>query len=156
MKNRTIKIIAMLAITGLSLTACGSSSYDERVEQQNSVTLDESLEKANLEEKLLRENDPNATRYVYLMNFGQIVGYYVIKGKVSSAGSQLAPEQEIVRRCSGCDAHVVDSAQDDGTFGTGDPGIFFFTADGTMVSTSLDYIEADSLLPIDVPRLSAK
>ena len=154
--KRITKTIAVLALGALALTGCdGASEYQERKDKQNSVTLKDSLEKANLTEKLQRENDPNAVRYVYLMNFGDIVGFYVIKGKVSSSGSQLAGEQEILDPCSSsyCPT-VVDSAQDDGTYGTGDPGIFFFTSDGTMVSTSLDYIESDAPLPIDVPRLN--
>ncbi|HEY9251712.1 MAG TPA: hypothetical protein VIP06_03555 [Nocardioides sp.] len=151
------KIIALIAATltaALLLSGCGgNSTYEQRKDQQNSVTLKDSLEIANLKEKLGRENDPTAVRYVYLMNFGQIVGYYVIKGKVSSSGSQLAPEEEFIRPCSGCDGFTTDSAQDDGTYGTGDPGIFFFLADGAMVSTSLDYVESDAPMPIDVPRL---
>jgi len=155
--KKSISAIAIsLALVG-GLTACSeNTAYEERKDKQSTVTLKNSLEAENLKEKLTRENDPNAVRYVYLMNFGDVVGFYVIKGKVSSSGSQLAPEEEFVRPCSGCDGFTTDSAQDDGTFGTGDPGIFFFTSDGTMVSTSLDYIESDAPLPIDVPRLGGQ
>lgn len=149
--------IALALAATLALSGCGNStSYEERKDLQKSTTLKNSLEKANLKEKLQRENDPTAVRYVYLMNFGQIVGYYVIEGKVSSSGSQLAPEEEFVRPCSGCDGFTTDSAQDDGTYGTGDPGIFFFLADGTMVSTTLDYVESDTPMRIDVPRLGGQ
>lgn len=149
--------ITLAVAAALALSGCGNStSYEERKELQKTTTLENSLEKANLKEKLQRENDPTAVRYVYLMNFGQIVGYYVIEGKVSSSGSQLAPEEEFVRPCSGCDGFTTDSAQDDGTYGTGDPGIFFFLADGTMVSTTLDYVESDTPMRIDVPRLGGQ
>lgn len=143
-----VAIVAALALTGCS----GNSDLTERNALQDSVTVANSLEKVNLKEKLSREDDPEAIRYVYLMNFGEVVGYYVTKGKISSSGSQLAPEQEILRPISG-EYIAVDSAQDDGTYGTGDPGIFFFTSDGTMVATSLDYIQSDAPLAIDVPRL---
>lgn len=145
-------LVAVLALTGCTT---GTSEYDERKEQQESTTLTDSLEMNNLEEKKQRENDPSAIRYVYLMNYGQIVGYYVIQGKVSSSGSQLGPEQEVIRRCiaGGCESFVLDSAQDDGTYGAGDPGVFFFLADGTMVETDLDYLSSDAPLAIDVPRL---
>lgn len=157
---RTSVIIAgtIAAAIALSAESCvtGSDEYTERETAQDAVTLTDSLEIANLKEKLQRENDPNAIRYVYLMNFGQIVGFYVIKGKVSSSGSQLAPEQDLVQPYSGGERYILDSSQDDGTYGQGDPGIFFFTSDGAMVSTSLDYIESDALLPIDVPRLGGQ
>lgn len=150
-----MKKIAAAALAGtLSLaafTACEDGPKG-RAEKQRSVTLKNSLEVTNLKTKLKRENDPNAVRYVYLISFAKPIGYYVIKGKVSSSGSQLAPEDEYYDCGTECGV-TLDSAQDDGTFGTGDPGIFFFTADGTMVSTTLDYIESDAPLPIDVPRL---
>lgn len=158
MKKLTTRLVALVAaMLGLSLvlSGCGDSRSNERLQEQNQTTIKgDSLEKSNLKEKLERENDPTAVRYVYLMNFGQIVGYYVIKGKVSSAGSQIAPEMEVDFHSYG--NVVLDSKQDDGTYGQGDPGIFFFTADGTMVSTSLDYVEADAPMPIDVPRLGGK
>lgn len=152
--KRIIAIITTLLFGALVLTGCEASEATQRKELQKTTTLDNSLEKANLKERLERENDPNATRYVYLMNFGQIVGYYVIEGKVSSAGSQLAPEQEVIDACSAdvCPV-VVDSAQDDGTYGQGDPGVFFFLADGTMVTTDLNVIQSDAPMEIDVPLL---
>lgn len=146
-------IIATTLALGLVLAGCSNSEYQDRKEQQKTVTLKDSLEIANLEEKLQRENDPAAVRYVYLISFAQPIGYYVIQGKVSSSGSQLAPEQEAIRPYSGAEPLILDSSQDDGTYGTGDPGIFFFLANGTMVSTTLDYIESDAPLPLDVPRL---
>lgn len=149
------KLIALMLAGALVLTGCSfNDEASERKEKQNSVTLKDSLEVENLKERLQRENDPNAIRYVYLMNFGQIVGYYVIEGKVSSSGSQLAPEQEVIKNCDVCsERSVVDSAQDDGTYGQGDPGVFFFLADGTMVTTDLNIIQSDAPLTIDVPRL---
>lgn len=154
--NKMKAVIAGIIASGLVLgaSACTqpSQEYQDRKEQQEVTTLKDSLEITNLKEKLERENDAAAVRYVYLISFAQPIGYYVIKGKVSSSGSQQAPEQEVLRPYSGVYL-TLDSAQDDGTYGTGDPGIFFFLANGTMVSTTLDYVESDAPLPIDVPRL---
>lgn len=150
MKTPT-KIVVLAITASLALTGCGQTKSQKRDAVSASVNLKDSLELANLREKLDRENDPESTRYLYLMNFGQIVGYYVTKGKISSNGSQIAPEQELAGANS--TASVLDSAQDDGSYGAGDPGIFFFTTDGVMVVTSLDYIQSDEPLAIDVPRL---
>lgn len=153
--KKALSTIVTIAALSVSLTGCTDDRATERIKEQQEVTLKGGgLEKANLKEKLRREDDPNAVRYVYLMNFGDIVGFYVIKGKVSSSGSQIAPEMEVDYHSYG--NVVLDSKQDDGTYGTGDPGIFFFTSDGTMVSTSVDYIESDAPLPIDVPRLGGQ
>lgn len=151
MKNtaKTMALAGVLA-AGLVLTGC-TSENQERKEAQAQAQIKDSLEKKNLQKKRDREENPNTVRYLYLMNFGQIVGYYVTKGKISSNGSQIGPENDVIYAHSG--GHVVDSAKDDGTYGQGDPGIFFFTTDDVMVETSLDYIQSDQPLAIDVPRL---
>jgi hypothetical protein len=150
-KITTLSVLGALTIGGLSACAPVTDEYQDRKEAQNTSQITNSLEKQNLEKKRDKEEDPNAIRYVYLMNYGQIVGYWVALGKISSSGSQIGPEQEIIKRWS--DGYVLDSAQDDGTYGAGDPGIFFFLSTGVMVETSLDYIVSDQPLTLDVPRL---
>lgn len=153
MKKRIIAI-ALTALIGLTATACEPAKITEREAKQNASQMQgESLEIKNLKAKRDREESASAERYLYLMSFGKVIGYYVTKGKISSNGSQIGPELELANR-SYRDSSVLDSAQDDGSYGDGDPGIFFFTADGTMVVTDLDYIQSDAPLPIDVPRLS--
>jgi len=90
----------------------------------------------------------------------RFAGYYVTKGKISSSGSQATPEQDIHWTCGGtagyygCQPVVVDGPQDDGSYGAGDPGIFFFLTNGTKVVTSLDYIQTDQPIPgIAAPKL---
>jgi hypothetical protein len=145
-------VLAGVALVGV-LAGCGATTdYQDRKESQDKTTLQDSQALRNLEEKRDRENDPNKVRYLYVMSFGDIIGYYVTKGNITSNAAQIAPEDDIVQPWSGGERYVVDSAQDDGTYGDGDPGVFFFTADG-MVVTSLDYIQSDQPLAIDVPRL---
>lgn len=159
MKKLSTRIAASLAgitIATMALAGCSytDQEYEERKDLQSQTELKDSLEQKNLGEKRDRENNPSAQRYVYLMNFGTIVGYYTIVGKVSSSGSQIAPEQEVIRQWS--EGFTLDSAKDDGTYGEGDPGIFFFTTEGVMVETSLDYVVSDQPLAIDVPRLEVQ
>jgi hypothetical protein len=152
---KTTQKIAAIAATAallLSATACSPGEYEERKESQKTSQISNSLEKQNLEKKRDKEEDPNAIRYVYIMSYANIIGFYTAKGKVSSSGSQVGPESEVIRYYG--EGHILDSAKDDGTYGPGDPGIFFFTTDGVMVETSLDYIVSDQPLPIDVPRFS--
>lgn len=150
--NRTAKITAVLAVAGaLALTGC-SPQLTEREQAQNQSQIKDSLEKKNLQKKRDREENPTAERYLYVYSFGQPIGYYVTKGKISSNGSQIGPEMEVLRNLSGYP--IVDSAKDDGTYGAGDPGIFFFTSDDVMVETNLDYIQSDAPLALNnVPRL---
>lgn len=158
MNIKPVTAIIAASALALGLTACSdTSAFDKRqAAQETKRAKTASLEQTNLKEKIKREERPNAIGYVYVMSFGKIVGYYVTKGKISSSGSQLTPEQEAVKPCSTCDRLVLDGPQDDGTYGAGDDGIFFFTTDGAMVETDLDYIHSDQPLPIEVPLLGGK
>lgn len=150
-------LVAAIALSGCTYSSTERANYDERKALAEQYDSSNSLELENLKEKREREDDPESIRYLYLMSFGQIVGYYVTQGKISSNGSQIAPESEVIyvpstNGLSG-ERFLTESAQDDGSYGDGDPGVFFFTTDGTMVVTSLDYIQSDAPLAIDVPRL---
>lgn len=120
--NATLAPVASIALL-LTLSGCtGTSEYKERKDQQQTTTLDSSLGIDAQKKRLEREENANTVRYVYLMSFGQIVGYYVIQGGVYDAGTQLAPEQEIICRWSSAEScQAVDSARDNGTYG-GDDG----------------------------------
>lgn len=149
-------VMAMVLFT--TAGACGPSEDDEaREAAAESKAKGPTLEKENLERKRKIEEDPNAVGYVYLMSYGEFIGYWVTRGKISSNGSQATPEQDIHWTCRsshGCQPVVVDGPQDDGSFGGHDPGIFFFLADGTKVVTNIDYVQTDRpLAGINVPKL---
>ncbi len=148
--NRIVKTLTILAVFALALTGC-TTENQARKEAQAQSQIKDSLEKANLIKKREREENPSAERYLYLYSFGQPIGYYITKGKISSNASQIGPDTEVIYAHSG--GHVVDSAKDDGSYGNGDPGIFFFTSDDVMVETNFDYLQSDQPLAIDVPRL---
>lgn len=153
MLKRVLSAIAVALILIFGATACDGNKATQRDKAQASSQMTgESLEIKNLKNKRDREENPDSTRYLYIMSFGKPIGYYVTKGKISSNGSQIGPELELANN-GYRDSSVLDSAQDDGSYGDGDPGIFFFTADGTMVVTNLDYIQSDQPLAIDVPLL---
>ena len=156
MKNKLIATAAFV-VAALALTGCTSGGeYQDRKEKQSQTTMDNSLGIQNQEDRLQREEDPNQIRYVYLLAKldGGVLGYYTIKGKVSPAGTQLAPEQEIIRYYG--EGYVVDSAKDDGTFGASDEGSFFFTTEDVLIETTLDYLQSDSPIAFygDAPKLN--
>lgn len=121
----------------------------------------DSLERRNLVARLERFNKADKVGYLYVMSFGKFVGYYVVKGKISSVQSQLTPSNKVfdADRGSGTAEVVTESPGDDGSWGPnegGDRGVFFFTSSGVMVETTLDWIYSDAPLNIDVPNLLAK
>lgn len=134
---------------------------DRIAEQQTAAVpypeaeMKDSLERRNLRERLRRFNKPQKIGYLYIMSFGKFVGYYVVKGKVSSTQSQMTNTNQTWECADACET-IVDSIGDDGSFGPnegGDRGIFFFTAQNVLVETTLDWIYSDQVLSIDVPNL---
>ncbi len=92
------------------------------------------------------------------MSFGKFVGYYVIKGKVSSVNSSMTNTDQTWDCGQDCTT-VVESMGDDGSFGPnegGDAGVFFITSNGTLVETVVDWVYSDQPLHIDVPNLLKK
>lgn len=170
MKKKIVAATALAVVAVFGLSACSSESgaqqqgqalTEQAYAQQASAVpypadqLRDSLERKNLRERLLRTNKPDAQGYVYLMSFGQIIGYYTVQGKVSSTQSQMTTEDLITTGCTGggCSVVTVGAPGDDGSYGPNESGIFFFTTEGQMITTNLDYIWSDNQINIDVPRL---
>jgi hypothetical protein len=169
-------VLVVLALTGVaacseetkkdSAQSTGQQQTEDAFRQQQTAVpypaaqLKDSLERRNLAERLLRTNQPNKVGYVYLLSFtGSPLGYYVIKGKVSSTDSQMTTSELIITNChtsNGCNDVTVPAPGDDGSYGTNERGIFFFSAEGAMVTTSLEYLYSDQPLPLNVPKLNSK
>lgn len=101
-----------------------------------------------------RWDKPSVVTYVYLVSYGNIIGYYVSDGKPASTRSYLMPEESKV---SGYEV-VLSNPDIDGTYGENNPGIRFFTAEGTAVEwggSGASYLFSDAPLPINVPKLNA-
>lgn len=115
------------------------------------------LERQNLRERLLRFNNPSKLGYVYeLSALGKYLGYFTIKGKISSTNSQLTETDQVTTWGGG--GYTLASVGDDGTWGPeelGPNGVFFFTTTGVMVETNnnIQYSDAPLQLP-GVPNLT--
>lgn len=155
---------ALVALVLTSASSCdreteqndptANANYDRQKANTPIPALNNSLERKNIAEHLKRNNDPNRIRYVYVYTrTGAPIGYYVAKGKVTSAGAQLTPTDDIVKPCSGCDRLVVQGPTDDGSYGGDEGGVYFFTAEGVEIQTNLDWVVLDAPLQIDVPQL---
>jgi len=172
-KGKIVASIVVASVVTIALAACTSTPPNKaekaRADKEASVIMcgqkGESLECVNLREKLKRDSDPNRVTYLYEMSWtGEFIGYYVVKGKVSSTQSQMAPMDEGVRICpsnwtgvsAACYA-LGEAPGDDGSFGPNEDGIFFFATDGNKITWNGMYQQSDKPLDIKVPLLySAK
>lgn len=111
--------------------------------------LDYSLERVNLIERLERFNDPNKVSYIYLLSdTGQIYAFLPIKGKVSSVNSKLSTGEQIVDDPFAYGGQVVESPQEDGSYGTNGDAIFFFTTENVYAEWNGKYLLVDQPLQL--------
>jgi len=97
--------------------------------------------------------------YILLLtDAGAPVGRFVVDGKVSSLNSYLTPDSEFYEQEFGSNGYSVGDGNDwladvDGSYGTNDNGIFFFTPDGNYWEWTGTYLYSDVPFEIDNPML---
>lgn len=159
MNTRGIRIAAAVLAMAAAATACSSSgkpgqnagNVSDVQHQQENLTINaynlcdkqvscqypaqqmsNSLEMANLRERLLRFNNPNKLGYIYLFVSGSPnpIFFSTVKGKVSSTGSSMTASTGVERHSSDSGGNVpVSIPGDDLSFGPeecGDNGVFWF------------------------------
>lgn len=148
---------SVLACGGWFEASCDSTSGQAQSQQETvaqtmskllqqvpAPQLDNSLERANISKRLTTFSDPAKISYIYLINYGRVMAYYVVKGKITSGGKRLTPQNQVAYQDIGTpDNVVVEAPELDGTYGNSNPYIFFWTTDGTYVQWSGDYMLTD-------------
>jgi len=168
MKKATILLILIGLLFATSCRRAAETNEKEQdlteenqkvlLENQPPVRLDWSLERENINKRTNLWNDPNKVSYIYLINYGKIMAFYTIKGKVSSVNSQITNPSQIARvykksRGGGFDVYsgVLDSPAEDGSYGTNGDGIFFFTTDGGYIEWRGDFMLCDKPYQLSAP-----
>lgn len=98
--------------------------------------------------------------YIVLMTeSGAVVGKFTVDGKVSSLNSYLTPDSQYYE-CSGdyCPSNdIFDNSENnwlpdvDGSYGSNDNGIFFFTTDGKYIEWTGIYLYSDIPFKVSNP-----
>ena len=168
-----VLLLAVIALAGCTPTQ-GTQSIESQATERNQKQLrekypvpelDHSLELENLNKRLEFVNDSGRTSYVYLIDYGKIMAFYAIKGKVSSLNSFSTTSEQLVdeygRLCGtiepnsgvrvGGPCYTTESPDLDGSYGDNGDGIFFFTTDGVYVEWKGDYMLASEPLKITTP-----
>lgn len=114
--------------------------------------LQNSLERENVKRRAEIFNTPSKISYIYLVNYGKVMAFYTVKGKVSSLQSYMVPTEKLIRGsgkpCNGAESvcYEVSAPDIDGTYGENVDGIFFFTTEGAYVEWRGDYMMSDQPL----------
>lgn len=90
--------------------------------------------------------------YIVLFCGNTIVGKFVVDGKVSSLNSYLTPDSDYYEY-SGSSSYYKNEwlADVDGSYGSNDNGIFFFTTDGKYVEWTGTYLYTDIPVTVENP-----
>jgi len=120
-------------------------------------TIEKSLERENLRERLIRFNDENKISYIYLLSdMGSVITFFPIKGKVSSVNSMLTTTEQIVdggTHGGGYWAVSISSPDLDGSYGSNGDAIFFFTTEGVYCEWNGRYFLCDRPLKLTTAPL---
>lgn len=160
--------VAIVAIVASILFGCDEhSAKSKEIQQQRRVieTAQANIpipqvsyyqERRTIAKWAQRWDKPNIPCYVYLVSYGKVIGYYITDGKPACTRNYILPEYKhnYHGRVGCC---LEPTADLDGTYGDNNPGIRFFTAEGTAVEwggTGATYIYSDAPLPLNVPKLN--
>lgn len=184
--NKKISIIILIT-TVLLLSGCnvspdqGTAKQEQIAVEENQVKLrakypvkplDSSLELENLNRRLEFINNSNKVSYIYLVDFGKVMAFYTIRGKVSSVNSYSTASEQIVdaygnpcgtyykngsktedsmKGWRSDDCYVVESPDLDGSYGNNGDGVFFFTTEGAYIEWKGDYMVSSQPLKLQTP-----
>ena len=167
MKRTTlVKLGALGSILALGISGCGYAASKQtnysadtygseaRITERQQAHFDHvqpppilnySLQRTNLTRRLLLMNNPNRVSYIYLFSqMGTLVGFYVVKGAISSLNEHLTTQTQLVEGIgnnrSGPRSQIVNSPSLDGTYGNNGTGIFFYTETGQYVQWNGPYL----------------
>jgi hypothetical protein len=166
MKTILILLISFIAFVTLTSESCDDygksvAGDEQKLTEQNQeillriqppVKLKWSLEREMINKRTTLWNDENKVAYIYLIDYGKIMAFFSIKGKVSSVNSQITnPEQIIKGSSQNYGMLSIPSPAEDGSYGTNGDAIFFFTTDGTYVEWAGSYMLCDKPLKLSSP-----
>ena len=166
-KTFLISILILFGLGTTMLTGCNvenesvQKTEQKKVEEnQNKLSnavplpkLTTSLERINIKKRLELFDNENKISYIYLISYGKVMGFYTIKGKVSSGSKRLTTNQKLVNgdRGDNYGDFVMESPSLDGAYGSSDTYIFFWTTDGIYVQWNGEYMLVDEPLVIQTP-----
>ena len=157
-----ISITFMAGMLSL-VTGCGefkpsSTDIEQKATEENQMRLvaaipppklQTSLERKNLVERLERINAENMTGCIYLINYGTVMAFYPVRGKVTSLNAYLSGDEKVESKHQNYYIPV-ESPDFDGAYGKNSDGIFFFTADSNAyVEWHGDYLWSDQCLKLN-------
>jgi hypothetical protein len=171
------RITSLLSVLFLVLSVLGCEVQEEAQSasglSQTSVEVKTgadglTTEQRNIGKRYQMDNEPGAVKHLYVISpySGQVLIYSTVVGKVTSSGKRLTPTSVVaavgitgntwdgfLARFGGAWRVTTEVLQDDGTYGTSDPYIYWFDQRGAYHQ---HYMTGGQILHISDQPLAVK
>jgi hypothetical protein len=126
------------------------------------IRFDDNAEIENIGKRLKLTSEPGLLGYVLLFNdAGAPVYYTTVEGKITSSGKRLTKPYDYRVLCDptrsglakSCSGEQVPSGSDEGTFGSSDPYVYFWTTSGAYIQWNGRYLYSDKPFRLTVEPL---
>ena len=152
-------LLPVIAVLCMGASKCDDSPAENKSAQKQaaanaaaSIRFTDNAEIENIKRRLELTSQPGLLGYILLMNeAGQPVAYLGVRGKVTSGSKRLTPPDRYTPQ--GANGFIRQEASDEGTWGSSDPYIYFWTTDGQYVQWSGKYLYSDQPIRLRVEPL---
>jgi hypothetical protein len=146
-----------LALVAVSLAGClpeaaptaRSQQAERAARAADSVVFEKNAEIDNIQRRLKLTSNPGQIGFVLLINqAGQPIMYTSVRGKITSGSKRLSRPDEcwysgaLVDGCYN-ESQIRQAPSDEGTFGSSDAYVYFWTVDGQYVQWNGGYLYSD-------------
>jgi hypothetical protein len=135
-------LIPVIAAAALGMTGCDFAKSaaeiqaEEGAKRANGIQFSGNAELDNIEARIEITANPNTVGFITLLNqMGQPVLYTSVRGKVTSSGKRLTDPVDI---------NGQPAPSDEGTWGSSDSYIYFWTMDGQYMQWAGPYLYSNA------------
>lgn len=137
------------AAIAIALAACGPIEQNKQFQEARKsaqaaqeLNFNANAERENIKKRLELTSQPELVGYVALIHYtGKVALYTPVKGKLTSGGKRLTPPV-----CLGTQVGCLSgepTPSDEGTWGSSNPYVYFWTPSGQYIQTDMPYVYSD-------------
>lgn len=155
-----MKKLLMILLASTLISGCVRKDPPSKKNEQaeiaekaaNNIKFTANAEIENITKRLQITSDPGLMGYVVLLSeSGQPVLYTTVKGKITSGSKRLTKPYEY--DSSYGSYYQVESPSDEGTYGSSNPYIYFWSQSGQYVQWSGHYLYSDKPIRLSIKPL---
>ncbi len=151
---KRILTVTGVVLFGLVLAGCpeenapkAKATQAQKAQQAaDSISFTENAEIDNIKKRLQLTSQPGLLGYVGLVNrVGQVALYTPVKGKITSGGKRLTKpvQRHAIDRGQHNGSQLGPAPSDEGTWGSSNPYVYFWTPSDRYIQTSMEYVYSD-------------